>query len=243
MDVVEGAGVPLAVAEQGAGEPAVLVHGMAARADTLGAEAAALAQAGLRVVAYDRRGYGASGAPQPYTATTVDEQGQDLIAVLRARHAAPALLVGDGFGALVVLDVLCREPALVRAAALRDPPLLAFAAQGAELLSDQRLLLEDALRSGGPRAGVAAWLGEDAGPARLAAAQDDHAGFFADYAGLASWPVTRAMLRAVTVPVAVTTGAATPAPVEQAADALAGLVPGALRTHDGDLAVAARLVA
>jgi pimeloyl-ACP methyl ester carboxylesterase len=35
-----------------------------------------------RVIAYDRRGYGESGVPQPYTGTTVSEQAEDLAALV-----------------------------------------------------------------------------------------------------------------------------------------------------------------
>jgi pimeloyl-ACP methyl ester carboxylesterase len=69
MPIVEGAGVELAYEDSGTGPPITLViHGMAS-----GARAAASLQDALpgRVIAYDRRGYGGSGAPEPYAATTV----------------------------------------------------------------------------------------------------------------------------------------------------------------------------
>ena len=71
-----------------------------------------------RVIAYDRRGYGASGAPEPYEGTTVEEQAEDAAALLRALDAAPAVVFGDGFGALVALDLVKRHAALVRAVVL-----------------------------------------------------------------------------------------------------------------------------
>ena len=64
-----------------------------------------------RVITYDRRGYGGSTAPEPYTRTTVNEQAEDLAALVGGLDAAPALLVGADFGALVVLDVLLRHRA------------------------------------------------------------------------------------------------------------------------------------
>ena len=120
---------------------------------------AQLAAAGLRAVALDRRGYGASGAPEPYAATTVQEQAEDVGALLRALDAAPALLVGEGFGALVVLELLVRRPELARAAVLADPPLHAFVPAATAALADERTLLEQGLREGGPAAAVRAWLG------------------------------------------------------------------------------------
>ena len=64
--------------------------------------------------------------------------------------------------------------------------------------------------------------------------------FFADYAGLASWPVTRRELRAIAVPAIVTTRPSAPPHVDQAADALAALLPHVRRDHAGDLSAATR---
>src|SRR3954471_23551811 len=108
MPTLEGAGVELAYSERGAGAPAVIVHGMASDALAWAPLAERLAQAGARAVAYDRRGYGASGAPEPYVAPPVQEQAEDAAALIAGLDAAPALLVGDGFGALVVLELLVR---------------------------------------------------------------------------------------------------------------------------------------
>ncbi|HEV2061849.1 MAG TPA: alpha/beta fold hydrolase, partial [Solirubrobacteraceae bacterium] len=106
----------------GDGPSVVLVHGMAATRGVWGT----LDDLGGRVIAYDRRGYGDSSAPEPYTRTTVNEQAEDLAALIAALEAAPALLVGEDFGALVVLDVLLRHRALARAAVLVHPPLHQF---------------------------------------------------------------------------------------------------------------------
>jgi pimeloyl-ACP methyl ester carboxylesterase len=198
-----------------------------------------LAGGGVRAIAYDRRGYGSSGAPQPYAATTVQEQSQDAAALLDALDAAPALLLGDGFGALIVLELLVRRPELARAAVLADPPLHAFVAEATKALAVERELLEAALRDGGPRAAVTAWLGPDADPAQAARAVENHVGFFADYAGQASWSPSRRELRALGVPIAVVTGPRTAQHVVAAADLVAGLVPGARRASDGAVVAAA----
>ena len=64
-EILDGAGVPIAYRRQGRGPAVVLVHGMAADALTWAPLAAALADRAC-VVTFDRRGYGASGAPEPY---------------------------------------------------------------------------------------------------------------------------------------------------------------------------------
>jgi pimeloyl-ACP methyl ester carboxylesterase len=238
MPTVEGAGVPLHAEEQGTGPAVLLVHGLASDALAMAPVAATVAAAGARAIAYDRRGYGASGAPEPYLGTTVEEQAEDAAAVLRALDAGPAVVAGDGFGALVALDLAKRHGGLVRAAVLSNPALFAFVPEATEMLSAQRAQIEEAMREGGPGAGVEAWLGGRVEGEALARARAAHRGFFADYAGLATWAVSRRELRALALPAVVLTGPWSPPHVVAAADALAALLPAATRADDGDLAAA-----
>ncbi len=239
MPTVEGAGVELAWSERGAGPVVLLVHGLAADARSLEGLADGLRDV-ARVVSYDRRGYGASGAPSPYGGTTVEEQAEDAAAVLAAAGDGPAVVAGVGFGALVALDLLRRHRGLVRAVALADPPLFQLVPEATEDLAGTFGRLEEAVRTGGPEAGVEAWLGSDADAEELARARAAHRAFFADWAGLSSWPATRPELRRLDGPAVVVTGPGTPAPVLAAADRLAALLPRSRRATDGDLAGAAR---
>jgi pimeloyl-ACP methyl ester carboxylesterase len=240
MPHVEGAGVALHYAECGAGPAVLVVHAMGSDVATWKPALEELAAAGdARAIAFDRRGYGSSGAPEPYSATTVQEQAQDAGALLAALDAAPAVLVGDGFGALVVLELLVRRPELARGVVLVDPPLHAFVPEATKALALERELLEEALREGGREAAVLAWLGEDVDRARAARAAAGHVGFFADYAGQASWSPSRRELRTIGAPVAVVTRPGAPAHIVAAADAVAALVPGARRVADGAVVAAA----
>ena len=243
MPQVEGAGVALHYEERGQGRPLLVIHAMASDAAAWEPGLDELASAGARAIAYDRRGYGSSGAPQPYSATTVQEQAQDATALLEALGAAPALLVGDGFGALIALELLVRVPHLATASVLVDLPLHAYVPAATEILAAERFELEQALRAGGPAAAVRAWLGErgdDGDPAGRTRASGSYAGFFADYGGLASWSPSRRELRAIALPVAVLTGAGSAAHIVAAADAAAALLPAARRVGDGDTIAAAR---
>jgi pimeloyl-ACP methyl ester carboxylesterase len=236
---VEGAGVALNVVERGVGTPVLLIHGLASDAEAMAPVAQALAGE-ARTIAYDRRGYGSSGAPEPYHGTTIEEQAQDAAALLGALDVGPAVVCGDGFGALVALDLAKRHRPLVRSAVLSNPPLLMFVPEATERLAAQHAELEAAVRTGGPEAGVEAWLaGRVDGPA-LERARAAHRAFFADYAGLASWPVTRRELRALDVPAVVLTGPWSPSHIVAAADALAELLPVVRRAEDGDLVAAVR---
>ncbi len=240
MPEIEGAGVALHYDERGSGPPLLIVHGMGSDAAAWAPARDELAAAGTRAITYDRRGYGASGAPEPYAATTVQEQSEDAAALLTALHAAPALLVGDGFGALAVLELLVRRPELAVAAVICDPPLFAFVPGAAKPLAAERSRLEQALREGGPGHAIAAWLGDGVDAGRIERARASWLGFFADYAGQSSWSPARRELRGIGVPVAIVTSPDAEAHVVEAADAAAQLVPGVRRSSDGDVVAAAR---
>jgi pimeloyl-ACP methyl ester carboxylesterase len=239
--LIEGAGVPLSVHERGEGRPLLVIHDIASDAADVAELAGALADR-ARVITYDRRGYGGSGAPQTYEATTVHEQAQDAACVLAQLAAEPAAVCGLGLGALVALDLATRHAERVDGLVLVDPPLFAFVAEAAEALSRERFALEEALREGGPELAVARWLGPGAEAGRVERARVAHRAFFADLAGIASWPVTRGGLRALAGETVVLTGPDSPAHVVAAADAVAGLLPGARREHGGDVLAAARAI-
>jgi pimeloyl-ACP methyl ester carboxylesterase len=224
MPTVEGAGVALAYEEAGSGPAIVLVHGMAA-------DRTAWDQVpGARTIAYDRRGYGGSEAPEPYTATTVAEQAEDLAALLGALDARPALGVGADFGALVVLDLALRHPGALRAAVLIDPPLFQLV-DALEPLAAERAELEQALRDGGPARAVEVWLAAHGvgDRERRGVARRDAAAFFADYGGQATLSIARRDLRSLSLPVAVLDSPHASAHARAASDAVAGLIPDARR--------------
>jgi pimeloyl-ACP methyl ester carboxylesterase len=232
--VIEGAGVSLDYSVRGEGESVLLVHGIGGTAwpDLPG-----------RVIAYSRRGYGDSGAPEPYLATTVEEQAEDAAALLEGLDAAPAVVVGSGVGALVALDLARRHRRLVRGVVAIDPPLFAYVPEAAEALSAERDALERSVRGEGPEAAVRSYMAAaGADPAAAAWAAASFRGFFADYGAPAGWAVGRRDLRALAVPVVVVDGPAPPRHVVAASDALASSVPGARRGGTLPEAVASLLV-
>jgi pimeloyl-ACP methyl ester carboxylesterase len=231
---VEAGGVPLAVDDRGAGQPVVFVHGTAAASSAWGETVAALGDE-VRSVVYDRCAYGESGAPEPYTGTTVGEQADELEAVLEALDPGPAVLVGHGLGALIALDVVLRLPKLVRAAVLIDPPLLWLSPRGPEAMGDMRDAIERGARDGGPGGAVEGYLEHVAGPDALSlygaeradAARRDARAFAADLVAGPSWSVGRRDLRGTTVPVTLITGTRSHPVWNEATRALAELMPSA----------------
>jgi pimeloyl-ACP methyl ester carboxylesterase len=224
MEFVEGAGIPLAVDVSGAGPDVLLVHGMGQTRH------AWTPVPGARTIAYDRRGYGDSGAPEPYRATTVAEQAEDALAVLQASGAEGVVAGASDFGALVVLDLLMRHPDAIEAAVLIDPSAFPLVPTATEALSEEVTRLRADLDAGDTDAAIArfrAARGLPAAPAGAARA------FFADLGGQATLELTRQTLGAIHAPVTILVRAAAAAHVRAAADALARLLPEA-RVADGE---------
>ena len=89
-------GAELYVKDWGQGRPVVLIHGWPLSADSWDDQALALANAGHRVIVYDRRGFGRSG--QPWTGYDYDTLASDLGAVIEATGASDPALVGFSMG-------------------------------------------------------------------------------------------------------------------------------------------------
>ncbi len=147
MPTLEARGVELAWSERGEGEPVLLVHETAGNGKVWEPVAEALAD-DARAISYDRRGWGASSAPEEYRRTTVEEQSEDAAALLESAGAVPALVAGAGVGAMVALDLLLRRPDLVAATLLVEPPVLQMVPMATEALSEDRRRLELAAATG-----------------------------------------------------------------------------------------------
>jgi pimeloyl-ACP methyl ester carboxylesterase len=230
---VEGSGLALAYAEQGGGEAVVLIHGTAVGRE-LWLEVVGVLGDELRSIAYDRRGYGDSEAPEPYSGTTVAEQAEDAAALIEALGAAPAVVCGHELGALVALDVLRRHPALVGAAVLVEPPLLALSNSGPAVVGSLREAIAKGAREGAdPFAGaVDGYLREVAGAhaavrlgrARLGRARSTGRPFAADLGAPPTFAFGRRELRELRLPVAVVAGARSALVRREVAEALAGML-------------------
>jgi non-heme chloroperoxidase len=109
-------GVDLYVKDWGSGRPVVLIHGWPLNADSWEDQALGLAEAGYRVIAYDRRGFGRSG--QPWSGYDYDTLADDLAQVLDATGAEDAALFGFSMGGGEVARYMSRHGGKVRAAGL-----------------------------------------------------------------------------------------------------------------------------
>lgn len=115
-------GARLRYRDEGSGRAIVLVHGWTLDLDVWEPQAPLAAE--LRVVRYDRRGFGlSSGEP------SLSDDVSDLGTLLSVLGVASPLLVGMSQGARVVLEFAARHPSFVRGLVLDGaPPLLGGAA-------------------------------------------------------------------------------------------------------------------
>jgi pimeloyl-ACP methyl ester carboxylesterase len=75
----------------------------------------------FRVLVYDRRGH--SRSERPVAAGSVDEDGDDLAALLETIDLAPAHVVTSSYGGNIALRLATRRPQLFRSLCCHEPPL------------------------------------------------------------------------------------------------------------------------
>jgi non-heme chloroperoxidase len=97
-------GIELYYEDHGAGEPAVLIHGFPLSGHFWEKQVAALLNAGLRVITYDRRGFG--GSSQPAVGYDCDTFTRDLHMLLTMLDLHDAVLIGHAMGAGDVVHYL-----------------------------------------------------------------------------------------------------------------------------------------
>jgi pimeloyl-ACP methyl ester carboxylesterase len=101
MRRVAGDGVTLSVADEGAGPAVVFLHGFPDSSHVWRNQVPALVDAGLRAVAPDLRGFGASDKPEGVDAYALRHSVADVVAVLDALEVERAHVVGHDWGAAV----------------------------------------------------------------------------------------------------------------------------------------------
>jgi non-heme chloroperoxidase len=97
----------LYVKDWGSGRPVILLHGWPLSADSWDDQAMALADAGCRAIAYDRRGFGRSS--QPWSGYDYDTFADDLATVIEQTGAKDVTLVGFSMGGGEVARYMSRH--------------------------------------------------------------------------------------------------------------------------------------
>jgi len=240
------------VAGDAATPTALCIHEAATSAEVWRPLAKAIAPR-ARVVAYDRRGWGRSGAPADYRRTTIAEQRSDLDAVTCELGAEAPLLCGAGVGAVIALEALAGDPDRYAGAVLVEPPLLALVPEATAAIStDVEAIRKTTVAAGArvgeagdPRAVAAAGAsaalelylrgglsalgaGAERIPSELSEADGRSAyALFAEIAAISGWSVPLAELPALRPPAAVIIAGSTPPFTRRAGEALATRLPGA----------------
>ena len=101
--------VKLRVKDWGRGRAVVMMHGWPLSSDTFDDLGMAIAKAGMRAIAYDRRGFGRS--QQPWDGYDYDTLADDLAAVIDQTAARDVTLVGFSMGGGEVARYLTRHGA------------------------------------------------------------------------------------------------------------------------------------
>jgi len=108
--LVNANGIELALFDTGEGPPVVLVHGFPELAYSWRYQLPALADAGLRAIAYDQRGYGGSSKPEEIGAYGLITLVDDLIGLLDAEGIDEAALIGHDWGSIVAWSAALLHP-------------------------------------------------------------------------------------------------------------------------------------
>jgi non-heme chloroperoxidase len=91
----------------GKGTPVILIHGWPLSADSWDDQALAIAEAGYRAIAYDRRGFGRSS--QPWSGYDYDTLADDLAAVIEYTGAEDTVIAGFSMGGGEVARYMSRH--------------------------------------------------------------------------------------------------------------------------------------
>jgi len=103
-------GLEMALYEQGAGPPIILLHGFPEIAYSWRHQLPALADAGFRAIAPDQRGYGRTTAPPEVSDYRVSELIADIHGLLDALELESAVFVGHDWGALLLWQMAMLAP-------------------------------------------------------------------------------------------------------------------------------------
>jgi pimeloyl-ACP methyl ester carboxylesterase len=151
MFITTGDGTRLFLRDWGQGRPVILIHGWPLSGDSWEYLSVRLAEAGFRVIAYDRRGFGRSD--QPFAGYDYDTLADDLAAILAALSLDDVALVGFSMGGGEVARYMSRHAGrgVSRAVLISSVvPMLQDGGRGIGVDPDDLQAIRDGLRADRP---------------------------------------------------------------------------------------------
>jgi non-heme chloroperoxidase len=230
--------------DQGSGQPVVLIHGFPLNGESWGKQQKALLDAGFRVIAYDRRGFGAS--TKVAGGHDYDTYAADLHALMEDLELEDAVLVGFSMGTGEIARYLSRygTDRVAKAAFLGSlEPYLLITDDNPDGAGDQAFFDGTSAAVAADRYGFLTGffhdfyntddtLGERLSPEALAASVQvaNQAGNAAIVAAPLTWPTDfRADIPAITVPTLILHGTADNVlPIDKTARRFRELLPDAM---------------
>ena len=112
------------------------------------------------VITYDRRGNSRS---RPAGPTTLDQQADDAVALLRHVGTAAAVVFGTSGGAVIALKLAIRAPDVARDVIVHEPPFIQVLPDAEEIGRAFQAQVEQALATRGARGAMELFVRENAG--------------------------------------------------------------------------------
>lgn len=122
MPTIQVNGTELYFREAGTGDSLLLIHGVGFNADIWGNVFEQLGQH-YRTIAYDRRGYQRSQQGISLMKSYSGQEADDVIGLIRALSATPAILFGWSAGGIYALKAALKAPDCVKGLILYEPPI------------------------------------------------------------------------------------------------------------------------
>jgi pimeloyl-ACP methyl ester carboxylesterase len=119
VDRIQIGDLAIAISDTGSGPPVVLLHGLAC-GKRMGFHQILALRRRFRVIAYDQRGHGATGAPAAATGYSAALLARDLVGVLDALKIEQAAIVGFSLGGGPALALAASRPERVSRLVLAD---------------------------------------------------------------------------------------------------------------------------
>ncbi|MDN5852172.1 MAG: alpha/beta hydrolase [Actinomycetia bacterium] len=142
---------------RGDGLPVLFISGATGDAGHWSGVADALADE-YTILTYDRRANSRSPRPENWTAAPVEEQADDVAALLTALDLAPVVAYGNSGGATILTDVVLRHADALSGAIFHEPPYVAVSSDPEAAVAALQGVVGEGMAAGGPPLAVERFL-------------------------------------------------------------------------------------